>query len=254
MRGPAQVARVLDSAQKASTAPGAVVKSGQRLLTDILGGFDPNIVRATLRDIDPKKRDYNNAEWWYSLVPHESGAHPMIDLNGREQIKEGNAITRLLWPAGIQTGEVLPSDKWLEEFNRDKTGNTGIKSESSYYPRKPAPGAYSFKDTKGKQVPMTADQREAFDRRAGELYQRLLGTESKVTTEEPTGGFTRSGKDAKRRVVTPVPPLTPARAESGNPMFREPMENALEKARQQAKQEVARPSFLTDYMKKFRKP
>jgi len=254
MRGPAQVARVLDSAQKASTAPGAVVKSGQRLLTDILGGFDPNIVRATLRDIDPKKRDYNNAEWWYSLVPHESGAHPMIDLNGREQIKEGNAITRLLWPAGIQTGEVLPSDKWLEEFNRDKTGSTGIKSESSYYPRKPAPGAYSFKDTKGKQVPMTADQREAFDRRAGELYQRLLGTESKVTTEEPTGGFTRSGKDAKRRVVTPVPPLTPARAESGNPMFREPMENALEKARQQAKQEVARPSFLTDYMKKFRKP
>jgi N12 class adenine-specific DNA methylase len=110
------LAAVFDSVKQ----PGKLADKGERF---ILNALVPNLIRQPVRNMDPLVRDSTTADWWYQLAPLGSGAEARVNTaTGEDKQKSGNAISRLVIPATIESGKPTLSDIVLRKWNQANPG------------------------------------------------------------------------------------------------------------------------------------
>ncbi len=115
MRGLGDVARAIESPESITSWSGRFVKSA----------IVPNMIRQPIRNADKYDREWRSKEWWYDILPLQSGAQIKINpATGKEMEKAGNVATRMVVPKINKSERLTASDKFLVNWNRDNPGQS----------------------------------------------------------------------------------------------------------------------------------
>jgi hypothetical protein len=169
----------------------------------VLQAIVPNIIRSPLRSLDDYVRDSKHASPLYTMLPAQSMAEEQINPYGEPIKKTGNPITRLFFSTPIASDETLrASDKLLLNWNR-------ANPTEAWAPQSPLA---TFKDSKGKNVEMTAEETKKFRIAAGRLASvKLRGIVNARNAANPTmddvkkvkNAFESATHEAKQRIFSP---------------------------------------------------
>jgi hypothetical protein len=199
LQGLAGVTETIDSL-KSQGANKTLEKSAKGMLSSMV----PNVVRQPIRNWDDAIRDGKYAGLGYSLTAAPDLAEQRADLYGKPMEKQGNALSRLLFPAGVVPTKYLEAgDKFLMSYNR-------VAAEK-YVPERYKPNDYQIKNAKGQLVPMTPAQIADFDRKSGTLFAIKLKawlTPAVIAkpTEDHKKRFQEDLADARREVRSRMVP------------------------------------------------
>ncbi|MEI7532873.1 MAG: sigma-70 family RNA polymerase sigma factor [Verrucomicrobiae bacterium] len=142
-------------------------KFAQKSVQGFLSSFVPNIIKQPLRNWDDYVRDGKYSDKEYKFIPIGNLAEPRSNLYGKPVQKQGNAVSRLFFPAGIVPTPVLErGDQFLKSYNR--------VAEKPYTPERPS--VYKLKNARDQWVDMTPHQIAEFDRKSGILFALKLKT------------------------------------------------------------------------------
>ena len=191
-------ASTISDLARGKTDPIEAVKKG------VLQAIVPNIIRSPLRSLDEYVRDSRHASPVYTMLPASGLAEEQINPYGEPIKKSGNPITRLFLSTPIASDETLrASDKLLLNWNR-------ANPTEAWAPQSPQA---IFKDAKGKDVQMTAEETKRFKVAAGRLASaKLRGVVNPRSASNPTledlkrvkNAFESASHEARQRIFNPI--------------------------------------------------
>lgn len=140
--------------------------------TSTLAGFNPNIIRSTVRAFDPYVRDTKANKGFlkklsYQAMPSEGNApSPKIDKTGQPIKKEGGGVYNSLVPFRIQS-----ADKTTKIDAMVKRYNESVPKDDRWWPSTPSPITVRLGKEK---IELTPEEFETYKRYAGDIAQRRL--------------------------------------------------------------------------------
>ena len=179
LQGFSTVMREYDALKRSGDVQGGMTESTKKSL---LSTLVPNLVRQAMRNTDNIVRDSKKKGPWYDALPLGDNAGPMMDMFGRESVKEEFfPMSRLFIPSANAPLEEHPIEPMIREWN-----NKNLDKDEQIAPSPMRGSDYYIYGPGGVKTKLdTPSDKTIFEKKVGQEFAKRMSNLSSYLKDKP---------------------------------------------------------------------